>query len=74
VGHLLGPFAKALLLDASSGAEPTARATSPDPEWLPDFEVVGIRVRYLGTPVETVSFEEAARIERGLRARIGGRE
>ena len=74
VAHQLGPFNKALLLEASGGPEPAARTASPDPEWLPDFGIIGIRVRYPGTQVETVSFEEAARIERKLRATIGGVE
>jgi hypothetical protein len=74
VAHLLGPFSKALVVEAGSQAEPPPKAGSSDAEWLPDYEVAAVRVRYLGTPVETVSFEEAARIERRLVARIGGGE
>jgi putative aminopeptidase len=74
VARTLGPFANAVLLESTTNADRAGKAVSPDPRWLPNFEVWGLRVRYPGTPVETVSFEEAARLESRLGALIGGGE
>jgi putative aminopeptidase FrvX len=73
VARLLGPFESAVLVDAATGAEPL-RQTSPDSRFLPNYEVWGIPVRYAGTPVETISLDDAGALERRLRDRIGGDE
>jgi hypothetical protein len=73
VARTLGPFESAVLLDAASGAEPP-RQTSPDVRFLPNYEAWGIPVRYAGTPVETVSLDDARQLERRLGAQIGGGE
>ncbi|MEO8139360.1 MAG: hypothetical protein ABI742_06930, partial [Gemmatimonadota bacterium] len=69
-----GPFSDALLLEAVSGDPPANRPASPDPENLPSYESMGLRVRYAGTVVETVSLTDAEALERALRVRIGGGE
>ena len=74
VARTLGPFTDAVLLDATSETTSAARAPSPDPKQLANFEVWGLPVRYAGTPVETVSLAAVARMERGLVVRIGGGE
>lgn len=68
-----GPFTSALLLEARA-AEATATPPSPDPENLRGYEIWGLKVRYAGTPVETVSLNDAAALERRIEARIGGAE
>ena len=74
LAHARGPFSDALLLEAVSGDPPTSRPPSPDAGSLPSYEVLGLRVRYAGTVVETVSLNDAALLERGLKVRIGGGE
>jgi putative aminopeptidase FrvX len=73
VARMLGPFDRAVLLEAASGAEPP-RQTSPDVRFLPQYEAWGMPVRYAGTPVETVSLDDADQLERRLRVRIRGGE
>jgi putative aminopeptidase len=68
VAKTCGPFTEALLLEAVTGNEPAAGPTSLD---LPQITASGLHVRYGGTPVETVSLEEARALERVLRTRIG---
>jgi putative aminopeptidase FrvX len=72
VARHAGPFAEAILVDATRGAERVSRPPTPDPRLLPRYEVWGLRVRYPGTPVETVSLTDAERLEQELRQRIGG--
>jgi putative aminopeptidase FrvX len=67
-----GPFAEAILVDGTRGAERVSRPQTPDPTALPRYEVWGLRLRYPATPVETVSLADAARLEQELRRRIGG--
>ncbi len=69
-----GPFADALLVDATTLEPRDSRPPSPDPVFLANYEIWGLRVRYAGTPVESVSLTEAAGMERGLKVRIGGGE
>lgn len=72
VARRAGPFAEAILVDRAPGTERVSRPSSPDPAALPRLEVWGLRVRYPGTPVETVSLTDAGRLEEELRHRIGG--
>jgi putative aminopeptidase FrvX len=74
VARTLGPFDRAVLLEATTGRDPSPSPPSPDPRALPHFEVWGLRVRYPGTQVETVSMADAAELERRLRLRLGGAE
>jgi hypothetical protein len=74
VARTLGPFDVAVLLEATSSAGSPPRLLSPDPRALPHFEVWGLRVRYPGTAVETVSLADARELERRLRLRLGGAE
>jgi putative aminopeptidase FrvX len=67
-----GPFVEGILLEGTQGAERVGRPASPDPTALPRYETWGLRVRYAGTPVETVSLPDADRLERDLRQWIGG--
>jgi putative aminopeptidase FrvX len=71
VARTRGPFADGLLLEAAAGPESSSHPENLDAA-LPRSEVLGIGVRYAGTPVETVSLEEARRLEQKLRMRIGG--
>jgi hypothetical protein len=71
VARTLGPFHRAVLLEASAGAESPRQAT-PDGRALPDYEVWGLPVRYGGTPVESVSLGDAALLKARIRAWIGG--
>lgn len=73
VARLHGPFSAALLLE-TSGADPAAARQAPADPALPNLEVNGLRARYLGTPIETVSLDDAAALEAALIARIGGAE
>jgi hypothetical protein len=68
-----GPFASAVLLEARA-ADSSASPSSPDSENLRSYEVWSLKVRYPGTPVETVSLTDAAALERRIEARIGGGE
>jgi hypothetical protein len=73
VGKTRGPFSRAVLLEAratDAGGSPS----SPDPEHLRGYEVWGLRVRYAGTPAETVSLADADTLGRRIEARIGGGE
>ena len=74
VARTIGPFTDAVLLDATSETTSASRPQSPDPAYLPDFEIWGLAVRYPRTQVETVSLAAAARMEGGLVVRIGGGE
>ncbi len=74
VGRTLGPFAEALLLDATTSDRRELPSVSPDSTAFARYAIWGIRVRYLGTPVETVSLADAAALEHGLRMRIEGGE
>jgi len=70
VGRTQGPFETTRLVDAASGDPPAGL----DPAWFGQFDLLGLPVRYPGTPVETVSLREAAELERRLRAYLGGAE
>lgn len=74
LGRTLGPFAGALMVDGENSRSPRSGPASPDQTWLPQFELWSLPVRYGGTPVETVSLAEVARLEQRLAARIGGGE
>lgn len=74
VGRTQGPFADALLLEATTSDQRDLRPASPDTASLGGYHVWGLRVRYPGTPVESVSLADAASLEEALRARIGGGE
>jgi len=73
IARTRGPFTAAVLLEATA-VEPATSPPSPDPDNLHDYEVWGLKVRYGGTVVETVSLGEAAALERRLEERIGGGE
>jgi putative aminopeptidase FrvX len=73
VARTYGPFSAALLLESSS-AEPVAARPAPADSMLPSLAVHGLRARYAGTPIETVSLGDAAALETALIARIGGAE
>ncbi|HXG45473.1 MAG TPA: hypothetical protein VNJ71_12010 [Gemmatimonadales bacterium] len=70
VGRTLGPFETTRLVDAATGSPPAA----PDPARFGQFDLLGLSVRYAGTPVETVSLDEAAALERRVRAYLDGAE
>jgi putative aminopeptidase FrvX len=74
VGRNLGPFTDALLLDGGAGTDRLGSKTSPDSSSMSHFETWLLTVRYLGSPVETVSLREVAALERGLTFRIRGGE
>ncbi len=74
VGRNLGPFTDALLLEAGGGSDRLGSKASPDPVTMTSFETWLLPVRYLGSPVETVSLREVATLERGLTFRIRGGE
>jgi putative aminopeptidase FrvX len=74
VARNLGPFADALLLDGGAGGGQISQRTSPDSASMASFETWLLPVRYVGTPVETVSLQEVATLERGLSFRIRGGE
>jgi putative aminopeptidase FrvX len=74
LGRRLGPFQEVVLVDGMTGPGHAQPADSPDPTHLGGFTVLGLSVRYGGTPVETVSLVEAARLERSLLDRMRGVE
>jgi putative aminopeptidase FrvX len=72
VARTLGPFDLAVLLEATSATGSPPSPSPPDSRAMPRLEVWGLRVRYPGTAVETVSLADAMELERRLRLQLGG--
>lgn len=71
VGRTRGPFTSVVLLEGRA-ADPASPPVSPDTATLSGYEVWGLRVRYAGTPVETVSLADAAALQQRIASWMGG--
>lgn len=68
LAHTAGPFSETLFVDGDTGA-PVARALAARPE-LGRVTRLALPVRYPGTPVETVSLADVARLRQEVADRL----
>ncbi len=71
LGKSRGPFSSVVLLEGRAG-DPAKLPASPDSASLGGYEVWGLKVRYAGTPVETISLDDATALQQRIVAWIGG--